>query len=416
MAIKILHTADWHLGQMFHQFDRYYEHTQFLDWLVQTIVAEQIDVMLLSGDVFDSSNPSPQSQKLYYKFLGKAMRANPNLQIIITAGNHDSPGRLEAPKDLLNNFGVQVIGKLKKLADGSFNFEKATIPLLNKQNEVEAYCIAIPYLRPADFHHLSENYKKYASYVSQTYKDAYSYVLQNKEPNKGIIAMGHLHTNAADITNENRVDARQVVGGSEHISSEAFDQGLAYVALGHIHKAQRIGGQEHIRYSGSPLPMSFTEKNYGHEVVVFDLINSVAQNIKTIAVPMVASCLAIPKKHDTIDNVIQALLQLPNISNEDNVEMYPYICANILADGPDAERRIKIEDALVNKQARFVKIDLKDKNKEQKKESVYLEQIALNQLQPENVLTDIYAKKYQEEIPIELLDLFKNLVHQLPQI
>src|SRR5665647_1478181 len=89
--LKVLHTADWHIGQTFHEYDRTYEHQQFLNWLVGTIIENEIDVLLMSGDVFDGSNPASSSIHLFYKFLTTATRVRPNLQIIITAGNHDSP-------------------------------------------------------------------------------------------------------------------------------------------------------------------------------------------------------------------------------------------------------------------------------------------------------------------------------------
>jgi DNA repair protein SbcD/Mre11 len=415
MAIRILHTADWHLGQIFHNYDRHIEHTQFLQWLVNLIHAESVNVLLISGDIFDSSNPSTEAQTLYYQFLGKVRKANPNLQIIITAGNHDSAGRLEAPKALLNNMGISVVGKIKRLENNHFDFNKIVVPMYNANQKLEGYCLAIPYLRPADFAHLPENYKNYAHHVSQLYKDAYEFVLQNKEPKIPVIAMGHMHSNAADIANENRADTRTIVGGTEQISSDAFHKDIAYVALGHIHKAQRIGGQEHIRYSGSPLPMSFTEKNYGHEVVVFDLINHKAENIKLVPVPVTASCIAIPKKHDTIQNVINELHKLPDATPDDSKETYPYICVNILIDGPDPERRIKIENALENKQARFVKIDCKSLSIDNNNETTYVSEFTLSQLQPETVVKDMYSKKYQQDMPEPLLELFRNIEQTLDE-
>ena len=82
--MKILHTADWHIGQLFHEYDRTYEHQQFLSWLVETLKNEQIDVLLISGDVFDLSNPSATSIRMFYSFLNQATKTNPHLQIIVT--------------------------------------------------------------------------------------------------------------------------------------------------------------------------------------------------------------------------------------------------------------------------------------------------------------------------------------------
>lgn len=94
--MKILHTADWHLGQTFYEYDRREEHLHFLEWLKQQIRQHEIDVLLIAGDVFDSPNPSAESQRMYYRFLREVTSENPSLQIIIIAGNHDSAARLEA--------------------------------------------------------------------------------------------------------------------------------------------------------------------------------------------------------------------------------------------------------------------------------------------------------------------------------
>lgn len=110
--MKILHTADWHIGQLFYEYDRTYEHPQFLNWLLDTLVSEQTDALLISGDVFDLSNPSAASVKMFYSFLNSAVKANPDLQIVITAGNHDSVARLESPKLLLGRLSLQILATL----------------------------------------------------------------------------------------------------------------------------------------------------------------------------------------------------------------------------------------------------------------------------------------------------------------
>ena len=127
--MKILHTADWHIGQLFHEYDRTYEHQQFLNWLIDTLQTEQIDVLLISGDVFDISNPSAVSIKMFYSFLNKATKVNPDLQIVITAGNHDSASRLEAPKPLLESSNVHIIGLVEKDSEGNIDYQKLLIPI-----------------------------------------------------------------------------------------------------------------------------------------------------------------------------------------------------------------------------------------------------------------------------------------------
>ncbi|MEO8860297.1 MAG: exonuclease subunit SbcD, partial [Ginsengibacter sp.] len=134
--MKILHTADWHIGQLFHEYDRTYEHQQFLNWLVKTLHEEKLDVLLISGDVFDLSNPSAASIKMFYTFLNKAVKLNPALQIIITAGNHDSASRLESPKPLLESSNIHIIGVVEKDANGNIDYKKMIIPLKDKNGNI----------------------------------------------------------------------------------------------------------------------------------------------------------------------------------------------------------------------------------------------------------------------------------------
>ena len=111
--MKLLHTSDWHLGQSLNQFDRSFEHAQFLSWLLDTLESEQVDTLLIAGDVFDNTNPSAASQTQLYQFLTQARQRVPHLGIVMTAGNHDSPGRLEAPAPFVSLFDARVVGQIE---------------------------------------------------------------------------------------------------------------------------------------------------------------------------------------------------------------------------------------------------------------------------------------------------------------
>lgn len=191
--MKILHTADWHIGQLFHEYDRNYEHQQFLNWLVQTLQNQQIDVLLISGDVFDISNPAAASIKMFYTFLNQATKANPALQIIVTAGNHDSASRLEAPKPLLESSNVHIIGLVEKDTDGNIDYEKLIIPIHDRDGNIKVWCLAIPFLRMGDYPTIADCDNPYTEGVTALYKEAFEYVAQKKQNGQSIIAMGHLH-------------------------------------------------------------------------------------------------------------------------------------------------------------------------------------------------------------------------------
>lgn len=408
--MKVLHTADWHIGQLFHEYDRSFEHKQFLNWLVQTFQTQQVDVLLISGDIFDISNPGAASIKMFYSFLNQATKANPALQIIITAGNHDSAARLEAPKPLLESSNIHIIGLVEKNADGNIDFEKLIIPIHDKDGNIKAWCLAIPFLRMGDYPTIADCPNPYAEGVTALYKEAFEYAAQKKQSGQSIIAMGHLHTQHAEITELDKTE-RLIMGGVECISAAAFHPDIKYVALGHIHKAQRIGGKEHIRYSGSPLPMSFSELHYKHQIVVFNLDEEIS-NLETIEIPLFVPLQRIPLNHQPLHEVIALLAKLPETNSA--TATFPYLEVRVLEEGPDPARRHKIETALAGKNVRLAKIDVKH-NVGTKEVQEFISPEKLNELQPIDVFGKIYQSRYNNEVPNEILQLFREVAQDVNQ-
>ena len=151
MSLKIIHTADWHLGQTFFGYDRDEEHEAFLSWLIDILTLRQTDVLLIAGDVFDVANPSAAAQRRFFRFLREANRRNPQLQIVIIAGNHDSAARLEAPIPLLEELNTSIVGAVPRTDLCKIDFDSLLIPLYNKEGKREAICLAVPYLRQGDY-------------------------------------------------------------------------------------------------------------------------------------------------------------------------------------------------------------------------------------------------------------------------
>ena len=408
--MKILHTADWHLGQLFHEYDRTFEHQAFLNWLLETIKTEKIDVLLVSGDVFDISNPSASSIKMFYSFLQNATRQNPLLQIIITAGNHDSASRLEAPKPLLESSNIHIIGTIEKNGDGSIDYEKLTIPLRNKSGEIKSWCLAIPFLRIGDYPNVPNAENPYAAGVTELYKEAFAFAKTKKSAEQTIIAMGHLHTNHAEVTDMDKTE-RLIMGGVECINATAFDSEIKYVALGHIHKAQRIGGNEHIRYSGSPLPMSFSERNYKHQVTIFELENEIT-DLKSVEIPIVIPLLRIPLKAEPLEEVLLKLHQLPEKNND---EQAPYLEIQVLLEEPEPALRHKIDAVLKFKNVKLARIQPHYPNKTSASNEMVSHEL-LDELKPIDVFAKSYSAKYNSEVPEYLMQLFQQTLNEVNQI
>ena len=221
--MRLLHTSDWHLGQTLHNYERGYEHQRFLDWLLDTLVAEQIDVLLVAGDVFDNANPSSASQKQLYVFLQQARVRLPALQLVIIAGNHDSAGRLEAPGPLLAAHGTHVIGHILRDNAGNIDLERLLLPLTGSDGAVQAWCLAVPFLRPGDVPKIASDSGQdpYLGGIALLYRQLTDLALARRQPGQAIIAMGHCHMVGGEMSNDS--ERRIVIGGTEMLPSGIFD-------------------------------------------------------------------------------------------------------------------------------------------------------------------------------------------------
>ncbi|MES2627362.1 MAG: exonuclease SbcCD subunit D C-terminal domain-containing protein [Bacteroidota bacterium] len=405
--MKVLHTADWHIGQLFHEYDRTREHALFLDWLLDTLVAQQVDVLLVSGDIFDHANPSAASVKMFYAFLNQAVKNSPALQIVVTAGNHDSAARLEAPKPLLESSSIHIVGAVEKNETGEIRFDKLLVPLMGKSGEVEVHCLAVPFLRLGDYPVVADCENPYTEGVAALYSGAFEFA-RNASASISIIAMGHLHVQSAEITDLDNTE-RLIMGGVESVSHDAFHADIAYVALGHIHKAQRIGGKEHVRYPGSPLPLSFSEINYRHQVVTFELENGAVSTITPVEVPEFVALLRVPRMPAPLEEVLEEIGSLPEADGDK--ELWPFLELRVLLTAPEPGMRHQLGKALEGKRARLARIDVSYPAKKREGNAA-ADQAKLKELRPTDVFATVYESKYGNAVPEELVKLF-NEVSQL---
>lgn len=304
--MRLLHTADWHLGQSFHGHERVAEHRVFLDWLIDTLADRAIDALLIAGDIYDGANPPAEAQALYYDFLRRSHHRCPHLQVVVIAGNHDSPARLEAPRPVLQALGVEVVGHYRRDTGAA---ARVCLPLRDRHGTVRAWVLALPYLRPADLPTTAADGDRirYTAAVGQVYADAVAHAALQREPGQALIGMGHLHVKGGATSADS--ERRLVIGGEEAVDAGLFPAELAYVALGHLHLAQSVGAA-HIRYSGSPLPMSYTEVKYPHQVVEVELDGEQLAGIQTHRVPRPATLLRYPDPPRPLAETLTALEQL----------------------------------------------------------------------------------------------------------
>lgn len=272
--MKILHTADWHLGRTLYGKKRYAEFEAFLNWLADAITEYHVDILLIAGDVFDTSTPSNKAQSLYYQFLHKVAGGQCR-HIVIIGGNHDSPSFLNAPKTLLQALNVHVVGAVpEELSD--------EVMILYNEDQPEAIICAVPYLRDKDIRLLEagENIDDKNTKLIEGIRSHYFDVCEIAEAkqkefvdqgflNVPIIAMGHLFTAGAQTVDGDGV-RDLYVGSLAHVGRDLFPSSIDYLALGHLHVPQKVGGAENMRYSGSPIPMGYGEIKQDKQVLLVD--------------------------------------------------------------------------------------------------------------------------------------------------
>lgn len=414
MPLKIIHTADWHLGQTFFGYDRETEHDAFLNWLVDILKEQQSDVLLIAGDIFDVANPSATAQHRFFRFLKEAKAGCPQLQIVIIAGNHDSAARLEAPSPLLEELHTTIVGFVKRTATGEIDYDSLLCPLYNKEGEREALCLCIPYLRQGDYPPAEEEEENsFMAGVTRLYRKLTAYAKERQQTNDALIAMGHLYAGSAELSENDRSE-RIIVGGLESIPPEAFDESLTYTALGHIHKAQRIGGRENVRYSGSPLPMSFSETKYNHQVVSIHIEKGKTLDISPISIPTSIELLRIPNTPQTPDVVLAALATLPDRTDE-NIQTWPYLEVRVLLTEPDPGFRHRTEEAIKDKAVRLTAIVTSYPRNETTETNSPLTFSDLQSISPVTMLEHAFTAKYGNELPEDIRELFNNVVREVQQ-
>lgn len=412
--ITILHTSDWHIGQTFYGHDRELEHQHFLDWLISQIEINKADALLIAGDIFDVSNPSSSAQRMFYSFIQKATTLNPHLQIIVTAGNHDSPSRIEAPLPLVEDKNVVIKGVVPKQL-GEILYDDLVVPILDTQNNIACYCLAVPYLRQGDYPRI-ESENPYSAGVNTLYKKLQECATKLKNANQAIIAMGHLHAVNAVVAKEDHSE-KMIIGGLESINPTIFE-GFNYTALGHIHKAQRLAQNESIRYAGSPLPMSFAEKNYKHGIVKVVLDGSNTKSIEKIAYVPLVHLESIPKDSNTIlssADVLDLLHQLPEVVANDKIEdrrLYPYLEIKIRSAEPEPMLPKKIADILETKKVRFARIVNQFTRENSLRDEVIVSK-GLKELGPLEIANQYYSNSTNQEMPDSLKVLFQEVCSEL---
>lgn len=280
--MRLIHTSDWHLGQHFFTKSRAAEHQAFLRWLIEQIVQQQVDALIIAGDLFDTGSPPSYARELYNHFIVDLQQTG--CQLVVLAGNHDSVAMLNESRELLSCLNTRVI------THATPETEQQIVVLKQRNGQPGAILCAIPFLRPRDLltsHAEESGWQKQhalqeaiAAHYQQLYLSACAQrdVLDLPLP---IIATGHLTTVGVSTSDS----VRDIyIGTLDAFPAQAFPP-ADYIALGHIHHAQNVAKSAHIRYSGSPIPLSFDEVNSAKSVFMVDFDQGALQQVTTLPVP-----------------------------------------------------------------------------------------------------------------------------------
>jgi exonuclease SbcD len=308
--MKVLHSSDWHLGSSLYGHKRYEEFEAFLIWLARLIQKEQIDVLLVAGDIFDTSTPSNRTQELYYQFLN-IVTAIPGLQVIITAGNHDSPTLINAPQELLKHLHIHVFGSIPE------DPENEILVINDDQGRPSLIVCVVPYLRDRDIRlskpgeSIEDKTRKLEKGVQEHYQHVVGIAKAKRDELGGyipIVATGHLFVSGGKTVEGDGV-RELYVGNLARIRAENLCDGIDYLALGHLHVPQIVSGKDTMRYCGSPIALGFGDAGQQKQVVIVDF-GSGEPVIRIVPVPKFRDIRTLKGDISTVENEIRTLLKL----------------------------------------------------------------------------------------------------------
>lgn len=383
--MKIIHTADWHVGHELYGYDREEEFDYFFSQLSELLWAERPDALLVSGDVYDSYMPSTTAVRQLNNALLRLHDSSPETEIILTSGNHDSGPRLEAAAPPWLPHGVHLIGSLGP-------------DMLRNRIEIEGkgVVMAIPFCYPANFPHADgdpldgRQERFFQRIIDQLSRESLPTVL-----------MAHLYVSGAALNGSRQ--PRDIVGGSEAMPLSDVGTGYDYLALGHIHRRQQLSNQAH--YSGSPLPISFDEPPE-HGVLVVELDRGKTPRVDFRQMKTLRPLLTLPEEADTYEEAIRELRKIDS-------ETDAYVRLHVLGDGSlPFDHLEQASKALEGKRGRYctVKIESPQTDRVEAKESRAITPEELVAMDPVTIVGKYLRDQGRSEKECEeLLGLFKSI-------
>ena len=405
--MHLFHTSDWHLGQSLHGQDRDFEHACFLDWLLARLGERRPDVLLIAGDIFDTVNPPVKAQERLYDFIVNAHEQQPALTIVMIAGNHDSGSRIELPAPLMRRLRTHALGRVVWLDDGQLDSERLLIPLQDADGEVAGWCLALPFLRPAEVTGatLGDDYLKGIAHVHERLIAAAE---AKRQPGQALIAVSHAHMAGGSVS----VDSERslIIGSAEALPASLFGEAISYVALGHLHKPQQVNGETRIRYSGSPIPLSFSEIDYPHQILEIRCEGEQLLSVEPLLIPRAVDLIRLGPA--PLAEVLAKLADLSEVDLLADLTHQPWLEVRVILDEPQPDLRQQIETALQNKAVRLVRIGAEYAGSRGADDGDAA-LIELDQLSPQELFSRAWLDSYGSEVDSATLDDFALLLQEV---
>ena len=407
--MRLFHTSDWHLGQNLHGQDRDFEHACFLDWLLRQLASEKPDVLLIAGDIFDTVNPPVKAQERLYDFIVSAHEQNANLTIVMIAGNHDSGSRIELPAPLMRRLRTHALGRVLWLDDGQLDVERLLLPLPDAKGKVRAWCLALPFLRPAEVTgaQLGDDYLRG---IGQVHEWLIAAANAKRKKGQALIAISHAHMAGGSVSEDS--ERSLIIGNAEALPASLFGPSITYVALGHLHKPQKVNGETRIRYSGSPIPLSFSEIGYQHQILDITLDGEKLLNVDPRLIPRAVNLQRLGPA--PLADVLVQLKDLPDIDLLADVQRQPWLEVRVRLDEPQPDLRQQVETALQGKAVRLVRIAAEYAGSGATagaEEGAAL--IELDQLSPQDLFSRAWQDTYGSEVDEQTLKDFAVLLQDV---
>ena len=410
-----------------------------MSWLLETLVEQRVDALLVAGDVFETANPPASALADFSHFIADTRARLPDLDIVVIAGNHDSALRLDAMAPLLHFAKVHVVGSLPRDPSGRLDAERLLCSLRDAQGEVAAQLAAVPFLRSSDLPvperragaededaegtqaDAAEGAKtgetgetgEAASWagdpliggVEQIYAEALAAARVRAAPDQALIATGHLYMRGTTLS---ELSERKILGGNQHAIPRAILDDWSYVGLGHLHLAQAVEQSELVRYSGSPIPLSLTEADYVHQVLLLHFEGAELQLCQSLEIPRTVDVLRVPEAGAEPLDAVLFELQTMNLDPSLERERWPWLEVRVRLDEALPDLRTQIDRALRSRPVRLLKISV-ERAGVGGSLADFPTRRELERIDPQQVFADCYERSYGAPPDAELLAAFHEL-------